>query len=134
MLEAALGQYAATSPDAARQASRELHSVANSRKALSGQYQGLLDAKLMSGKMEEEKRLQEAVTDVTPWARLAAACQSHAQFQRDHALLERGFGFDSDLFGIARTIVRLSEESDKPDGDRLREYRDSNRKSLELSL
>ena len=134
MLEAALGQYAATSPDAARQASRELHSVANSRKALSGQYQGLLDSKLMSGKMEEEKRLQEAVTDATPWARLAAACQAHAQFQRDHALLERGFGFDSDLFGIARTIVRLSEESDKPDGDRLREYRDSNRKSLELSL
>lgn len=133
-LEGALGQYAATGPDAARQAAREIHSVANSRKAISGQYQGLLDGKLMAAKSEEENRLKVAAGDEKPWISLSEACRAHAGFHKEHSLLERGFAFDSDLFTIARHIVRLSDENSKPDGDRLREYRDSNRKSLELSL
>ena len=133
-LEGALGQYAATGPDAFRQAAREIHSVANSRKAISGQYQGLLDKNLMSAKSEEEARLKTAAGDERPWASLAEACKIHTEFHKEHSLLERGFAFDSDLFTIARHIVRLADENPKPDGDRLREYRDSNRKSLELSL
>lgn len=134
MLEAALGQHASTGSDAARQAARELHSVANSRKAISGQYQGLLDAKLMSVKVEEEQRLIAASNDNRPWESLASACQAHSHFHREHSLFERGFAFDSDLFVIARTIFRLVVENPKPDGERLREYRDANRKSLELAL
>lgn len=133
-LEGALGQYAATGPDAARQAAREIHSVANSRKAISGQYQGLVNGRLMAAKSEEENRLKVAAGNEMPWISLAEACKVHAGFHKEHSLLERGFAFDSDLFTIARHIVRLSGENSKPDGDRLREYRDSNRRSLELSL
>jgi hypothetical protein len=38
------------------------------------------------------------------------------------------------LFGIARTLVRAAAEKPKPNGRRLREFRDSNLESLELQL
>ena len=47
--------------------------------------------------------------------------------------LERGSRFDSQLFRIARTLVRLAEEKAKPNAERLREYRDSALDSLELA-
>ncbi len=50
------------------------------------------------------------------------------------AYLERGLAFDSPLFGIARTLVRLAAEKAKPNADRLREYRDSALESLQLEL
>src|SRR5262249_27673070 len=42
--------------------------------------------------------------------------------------------FNSELFTIARTLVRAAEERPKPNGDRLREFTDSNKASLELQL
>ena len=42
--------------------------------------------------------------------------------------------FNSHLFGIARTLLRMAEESDKPNAERLREYRESNLASLEQGL
>ena len=48
--------------------------------------------------------------------------------------LERGFAFDSELFTIARHLVRLAEEKAKPNSERLKEYRDSALQSLELQL
>jgi len=38
------------------------------------------------------------------------------------------------LFTIARDIVRLTAEVGKPNGERLREYRDSNLESLKFEL
>lgn len=45
-------------------------------------------------------------------------------------LLETGAGFYSDLFGIARSLVRMAAEDEKPNEKRLAEYRDSGRESL----
>ena len=39
-----------------------------------------------------------------------------------------------ELFGIARTLVRLAEETAKPNAERLREYREANLESLEQEL
>ena len=52
----------------------------------------------------------------------------------DYDLLERGQAFYSELFTIARTLVRLAEETAKPNADRLREYRESNLDSLKQEL
>ena len=49
-------------------------------------------------------------------------------------MLERGLAFNTHLFGFARTLVRLAEENGKPNAERLREYRESNRASLEQAL
>jgi hypothetical protein len=48
--------------------------------------------------------------------------------------LEREYAFNSDLAGIARTLVRVTREKTKPDGERLREYTDSGLPSLEQQL
>src|SRR5262249_33882624 len=52
---------------------------------------------------------------------------------RDFNILERGIPFSS-LFSKARTLVRSAEERTKPNGERLREYTDSNKPSLEQQL
>ena len=49
-------------------------------------------------------------------------------------MLEAGSGFNSDLFGIARTLLRAADEKPKPNGERLREYTDSGLASLEQRL
>ena len=48
--------------------------------------------------------------------------------------LERASAFDTRLFNIARTIVRLVEEDAKANAERLREYGAAARASLEQAL
>ena len=48
--------------------------------------------------------------------------------------LERRGGFRGTLAGIARDLLRVTAEKPKPNGDRLREYRDSALPSLEQRL
>jgi hypothetical protein len=43
-------------------------------------------------------------------------------------------GFNSTLFWFARTLVRLADENAKPNAERLPEYTDARRASLELAL
>src|SRR5581483_11683726 len=45
-----------------------------------------------------------------------------------------GDGFVSELFTIARHLVRMTAELEKPSPGRLREYRDSNLESLRFQL
>jgi hypothetical protein len=49
-------------------------------------------------------------------------------------MLEGGEGFGTRLFQIARTLVRAAEETAKPDGERLPEYRQSALASLQHGL
>src|SRR5262249_57683102 len=55
--EAALTQFAERGPDERKWAANDLHRVANSRKAFSGQYQGLLTPTVMAQKKHEEYQL-----------------------------------------------------------------------------
>src|SRR5262245_8967786 len=61
-MEAALIQYGERGPENRRQATTDLHRVANARKAFSGQYQGLLDPKTLQMKTREESLLIPLVT------------------------------------------------------------------------
>jgi Peptidase S46 len=140
--EALLVQFGGRGPEQARMAQKDLQRVANSRKAFAGQYQGLLDPAVMSRKAQEEKELRAKV-DADPakqkaygsaWDRIADAEKALGGFEREYYLLERGDAFDSELFKIARHLVRLAAEKTKPSADRLREYRDSNLESLEFEL
>jgi hypothetical protein len=140
--EAMLSQFAARGPEQARMAQKDLSRVANARKAISGQYQGLLDPAILATKTADEKGLrakvgadpakQKAYGDA--WERIAAAEKKFAEFERDYYLQERGDAFSCELFHIARHLVRLAAERPKPNADRLREYRDSALESLEFQL
>lgn len=139
--EVVIGTWSKRSQENARRAKALLRGVENGRKALTGMLAGLLDPAIFARKTTAEAALKTAIsnrTDLRPtlsaWTEIARARQSLQQVQRDYDLLEGATGFDSQLFGIARTLVRAAEESSKPNGTRLREFRDSNRASLELGL
>lgn len=140
-LEAALSQFSEADPEQRRLALTDLHRVANARKAFSGQLQGLLDPKIIEQKMVQEATLAEKLPDDagrmkgTDAARtIADAQKTFRTFEKDYYLLERGDAFFSENFAIARHLVRLADELQKPSAERLREYRDSNLESLKFQL
>jgi len=140
-LEVLLGAYSARSQENARRAKDELFGVQNSRKANLGRHAGLLDPKLMSKKAAAEKKLRDAVASrddlkeaAGAWDRIAAAQKLIADNARAYNLLEAGLAFNSELFGIARTLLRAGDERPKPNGERLREFNEAGRDSLELAL
>ena len=70
----------------------------------------------------------------TPWYQVAGGDQGLGKILDDNSLLERGTAFNSHLFAIARALVRMAEETAKPNPQRLREYRESSRESLTMQL
>jgi hypothetical protein len=140
-LEALLTQFSQRGPAEARMAAKDHHRVANARKAFTGQYQGLLDPAIFQAKEKLErafrKKVQadEALKGSAPaWQRIAASQKALAGFERLYYLLERGDGFDGDLFGIARHLVRLAAEKPKVTTERLDEYGDARLASLKFQL
>lgn len=145
-MEAALTQYGDQGPEQRRQAATALHSAANSRKAFSGQLQGLLDPEVLKQKEGQELSLSMALLNQAPNSarfqqeyhaaakRIAEVQKAYQPFEKEHALLETGHAFSSELFGIARHCVRMADELPKKSPDRLREYRDSNLDSLKFGL
>lgn len=139
--EALLLQHAAKGPEQKRQASGDLYSTANARKAFTGQFQGLLDPKLLAKKQAMETASGADPAGDSPWGKirkvqeeLAAKGPSTLPLEREYLLFERGDAFDSKLFKIARHLVRLADELPKADGERLPEYRSSAIESLKVQL
>lgn len=142
--EALLAQFSERGPEQSRMAQKDLHRVANARKAISGQYQGLLDPAIIRRKTEEEQSFLVAVKLKSDEAkhkalrdaleRIEEAEKTLAGFEREYDLLERGDAFDSQLFHIARHLVRMAAELPRANAKRLREYRDSALESLKFQL
>jgi hypothetical protein len=139
--EVLLSVWSARSDENARRAKELLFSVQNSRKARDGGLAGLLDPALMAKKKEAEEQLLAAVAKdpalrqtASAWSSVADAQKVRASILHRYTVLERGAGFNSTLFDIARNLVRAGEEKTKPERDRLREYTQARRPSLELEL
>ena len=140
-LEVALNSYSGRSQENARRAKEDLFGVQNSRKARKGGLAGLMDPELMGKKAAAEKALREKIAAradlkdaLASYDRIAAAEKIIAGNARPYHLLEASGAFHSELFHIARTLLRAGEERTKPNGDRLREFTEAGRESLELSL
>jgi hypothetical protein len=140
--EGFLLDYGKKGPEQARQSKEDLFSYQNSRKARTGGLEGLRDPALMDRKREAEKTLRAGI-DADPekkkaygdaWDRIAGAQKVAAQIRMQLNFLETGLAFDSQLFSIARRLVRLAAEKAKPNPVRLREYRDSALDSLKFEL
>lgn len=137
-----LKKFGAESDENARIAHEDLFSVENSLKAIRGYNSGLVDKVLMAKKSAEEGKMRQAIaSDVTkkaefgdPWAEIAKAMDTEKQIYLPLTYFERRGGFSGDLASFARILVRAAEERPKPNGDRLREYRDSALPSLEQDL
>ena len=138
-LEALYRGYADEGPEERRQATADLRGVENGRKARQGILAGLLDPALLDGRRRAEAAMrplvEERLTGVpSPYARIEEAQQILDGIATRHRMLEGAAAFNSGFFANARTILRMTTEDAKPSGERLREYRDSNRGSLELRL
>ncbi|MDQ6705961.1 MAG: S46 family peptidase [Acidobacteriota bacterium] len=137
----ALESFGAKNPEAARMAHDDLFSAQNGFKAYAGEYQGLQDPKLMDLKRRQETELRDAVAADpkmrgkygSAWDDVAAAMQTESGFYKRMSLLEGG-PYLSQLFSIARNVYRMPAERAKPNGQRLREYTDAARESLELRV
>lgn len=140
--EVMLRNYSERSRENARRAEDELFGYQNSRKARLGGLAGLQDPAIMRGKRNRERRLQESVRDDRKlaesygdaWKEVEAAIRAWGESYDDWYLLENGVAFNSELYHIARTIVRLTEETEKPNAERLREYSQAGLESLKQRL
>ena len=134
--------FGAISAENTRIAQEELFGYQNSYKAVTGSARGLKDGELMAAKALDEKKLRAAVASNPklhaeigdPWGAIAQAMIVEKQNYLPYVYLERMYGFNSELADIARTLVRVTREKTKPNGERLREFADSGLPSLEQRL
>ncbi|HKG96225.1 MAG TPA: S46 family peptidase [Pyrinomonadaceae bacterium] len=140
--EEVLKKYMSLGEEQTRQAQNELNSVQNSLKVYRGQIKGLKDPALLARKTKEEQALRKAIA-ANPerqkmygdaWDAIASAHKTYPTYIRDRRIFEQAGGFNSTLFNYARTLVRLTAENEKPNAQRLPEYTDARRASLELGL
>ncbi|HWR35006.1 MAG TPA: S46 family peptidase [Clostridia bacterium] len=137
-----LHAFAAKSEENARIAREDIFGLENSFKAQDGQYKGLLDKQLMAKKASEEQKLRSSVEADpkkkaefgTAWPAIEQAVKVQRELFLPSTFLENRGGFRGQLNGIARNLVRVAEEREKPNALRLREYRESNLASLEQEL
>jgi hypothetical protein len=139
---ALLQEYSKRGAEEARIALRALFGIENSLKAQTGYNSGLVDKKLMEKKAHDEQAFRAALKQDPAteqefgqaWDEIAAAQKTYAEFYKPFVYFERGLGFNTNYFGLARNLVRLATEKTKPNADRLREFRDANMPSVERSL
>jgi len=143
--------YGARSFENARKARDDLFGDQNNRKRYDGYLAGLLDPKIWSALQAREQKLRDAIARDPKLRSTAGAYDriksAQAEIARNAPLynyLEQerpisvGYrgprAFFGNLFKYARLLVRAVDERAKPNGERIPEFRDSGRDSLELEL
>jgi hypothetical protein len=139
-----LQKFSSESQEKARIANRDIFGYQNSFKAITGYEDGLKDKDLMEKKQADEQKLRGEVNANPklkaeiddPWAAISHAMDVHKEIYLPMTYLEgrEPRPFPSQLANIARHLVRAAVERTKPNGERLREYRDSALPSLEQQL
>jgi hypothetical protein len=134
-----LQKFSAESEENTRIAQKDIFGLQNAQKAIRGEYEGLEDAAVL-GKMKaaeherEKSYMDKHRGESDPWVEISNAVNVNREIYARLIYVERLRGFTSELTGYARTLLRAAEEKPKPNGDRLREYRDSALPSLEQEL
>jgi hypothetical protein len=137
-----LKQYMAQGEEQTRRAQNELNSIENSIKVYKGQIAGLKDPKLMAKKRLAEEALRNSISADPQkkqeyggaWDAIAKGRKDLASYERDRRFLDLAAGFNTPLFTFARILVRMAEENEKPDAQRLPEYMNTRRAALEAAL
>jgi Peptidase S46 len=144
--EVLLAAFGAHSLEDQRRVGSDLFGIRNNRKRGNGQLATLLAPEFFAERVEDERAFRSQLENQSALRPVLAAYDRVDQAESEMAkVLVSGFflegdwrrgasGFDSRLFKIARTLVRAAAEHPKPNGERLPEFRDSNRSPLELQL
>lgn len=140
-----LARYRSQGDEQSRRAQEDFFNIENALKAFRGELAGLRDKTLIAKKAKAEDALRQSIASDPKkqkeygdaWDNIAKGRAGLRSYYRQYSLIgsgASGAGFSSDLFAKARSIVRLVVESAKPNAERLPEYTDARRASLELSL
>lgn len=140
--EITLRIYNERNAENARRSQEELFTYQNRRKARLGMLAGLQDPEIIEQKQTAERELRAAVAADPKlnkpygdaWKQVDSAIASWEEIYLDWSLLESGMAFNTELFQIARWIVRLAHESEQPNAERLREYAEAGLDSLKQRL
>ena len=129
----------------------DYYGVQNNRKRYDGYAAGVLDPQIWQGLQTREQKLRDAISRDSKLTSTTGAFERVRKAQAeiasnapvyDYLEMERA-KFDiyrqpralySTLFKYARLLVRAADERAKPNAERLEEFRDSSRESLELEL
>ena len=133
--EVLMQQYALAGPEQQRRSRDDLFGIQNSRKANTGMISGLQDPSFTASKKREEAELLGRIAQNPKLAPLQKAWDQvrEAQNKRREWLTKQAT-LRSKMYGIAEMLVLMASEDSKASGDRLREFRASNRESLEQEL
>ncbi len=143
--------YGARSFENARKARDDLFGDQNNRKRYDGYLAGLLDPQIWSALQAREQKLRDAIahdsklgSTIAAYNRIKRAQAEIAKNAPLYNYLEQeraspvGYRGPRALFGNlfknARLLVRALDERAKPNGERIPQFRDSARDSLELEL
>jgi hypothetical protein len=131
-LRGRLLQFGKTGEEPDRIVQQPLESLENSIKVRRKLLDALHDDRLIQQKQQDEATLRAKVTadpqlaaTANAWSDIERAQQTYREISLPYTFLENGAGFNSQLFGYARALVRAAAERAKPSQDRLREYRDT---------
>ena len=145
--EVLLDTFAERNAENERRAHEDVNSVKNSRKAYIGRIAGLQDPVIWKSKADAEAALRQKVTGDPQlsatygdaWQTVDNAIATLRPLYFEWRFIEYvdpsyPAAFNTELFHTARALLRLAEETQKPNAERLREYRESNLESLKQQL
>jgi hypothetical protein len=133
--EILLQQFSLEGEEQARRAKDGLFGFQNSRKARIGMLNGLQDPAVMAAKEAAEAEMLAKIKADPKLQDYADAFDQVAEVQEKRAALQgTGISLNTQLFTTAQTLVQMAAEDKKPSSERLREYQESGRDSLEQQL
>lgn len=132
-LRGRLIEYGRRGPEARRIVADAIFGTENGFKVGYGRQIALMDPAFMAAKRQEEAELRARVAASPalsaeigdPWAELTAVQAVYARHYLTYRQLETNAGGGSDLFDLARLLVRAAEERGKPEAERLAEFADN---------
>jgi len=134
-----LREYSALGKEQERRALIQIFGLENSKKAMTGEYRGLLDKALMAGRKKAEEEFRSKVASNPEWDKAygdawdtIADVVKKMTTPAKRQFFRRFFG--SHLAGFATGIVRYVVEVKKPDADRIPGYHDSELNELRFAL
>ncbi len=138
----ALTMFTQQSAEHHRIAENALFNTENSYKAIKGRFEALVTPRLWNQKAGRERALRAKVEGksslrrkyASAWDDVAKAVAMFQPRRREYKYVEWGAGFNSPLYKVARDLVRGTEELQKPNEQRLREYTDAKLPQLKQKL
>jgi hypothetical protein len=141
-LRGILTEYATKGPEQARTSHTLLFGIENSLKAFKGRQLALVEGSIIADKAKSESDLRRRVAanpkiaheDGGAWDAIAAATAKEKALFLRQAMLGPVATRLSSMLGQGLTLVQYAAEIQKPDGQRLEEYSDSNFPLLKLGI